>query len=431
MDVAVTTATAPPDATEDATAVKAAPAHAGVPVNMPNMDLIITEATVVGWLKKVGDAVRKGEPLLEVETDKAVTNVESPADGILAEILADAGAVVTVGTTTGDHLAMSTNPRIPASPRARREMRQRGIDPTVLRGSGPRGRIVVADVLRLAATPASPRPNGDGPSALAATGSGRARIPEQPGATTVSQVGELTSMRRAVAAKVAESFATVPHFYLRSEVNVTSLVQLRQQIVQAFEKSGSLRPSVTDFLLRAIALALRDCPHANRIWQNDAIVQLPTVDVGLVVQVGDGLMVPVIHRADRLGLMELAHRRSALTDAVRSGKTPANVLQGGATSLTNLGRRRVDEFAPIISPPQSSMLAVGRIAERPAAWEGRICLRQMMYITLAVNHRVMDGVPAAEFLDRIVNLLERPFALFCEVPSRLGGGLVLWTPANA
>ena len=248
-----------------------------------------------------------------------------------------------------------------------------------------------ADVLRAAAAPSS-----------AAQGK-------------AAPAGTLTSMRRAVAAKVAESFATVPHFYLRSQVDATSLVQLRQQNIDAVEKRCGVRPSLTDFLLRAMALALRDCPQANRIWQGGGIVSLPSIDVGLVIQVADGLMVPIIQGADRLSILELARQRTSLTGAVRSGKTPADIFQGGATSLTNLGKHRVDEFTAIISPPQSSMLAVGRLAERPAACEGRLCLRQTMHLTLSVDHRVMDGVPAAEFLDRIVELIENPFLLLCEM----------------
>jgi pyruvate dehydrogenase E2 component (dihydrolipoamide acetyltransferase) len=207
----------------------------------------------------------------------------------------------------------------------------------------------------------------------------------------------------------------VPHFYLRTEVDATSLVQLREQNIEAIEKCCGVRPSLTDFLLRAMALALRDCPLANCIWQAGAIVPLPSVDVGLVIQVGDGLMVPIIQHADRLSVLELARQRASLTSAVRTGKTPADIFQGGATSLTNLGKHRVDEFAAIISPPQSSMLAVGRLAERPAVHEGRLCLRQTMNLTLSVDHRVMDGVPGAEFLDRIVELLENPFLLLCEM----------------
>jgi pyruvate dehydrogenase E2 component (dihydrolipoamide acetyltransferase) len=279
---------------------------------------------------------------------------------------------------------MKSITRIVVSPRARRAMRQRGVNAANVTGTGPNGRILEADVLRSAVSPATP-------------------------------TGTLSSMRRAVAAKVAESFATVPHFYLRSQVDVTSLVQLREQNLAVIEKCFGVRPSLSDFLLRAMALALRECPHANCIWQNDTIVPLPTVDVGLVIQVGDGLMIPIIKNADKLGVAEVARQRIMLAETVRSGKMSADLFHGGATSLTNIGKHRVDEFAPVISPPQSTMLAVGRLAERPAAYEGKLCLRQTMNLTLSVDHRVMDGVPAAEFLDHIVESLEKPFQLLCEM----------------
>ena len=278
------------------------------------------------------------------------------------------------------------------SPRARRAMRQRGLVPAAVCGTGPNGRIVEADVLRTAA------------------------MAQQPTMPTVS-VGPISSMRRAVAAKVSESFATVPHFYLRSEADVTGLVQLRTQTLETIERCCGQRPSLTDFILRAMSLALRDCPRANCIWQNDAIVELPCIDVGLVVQVADGLLVPIIHHADRLSMIDLVRERAAVVAVLRSGKSPSDMFQGAATSLTNLGKHRVDEFAAIISPPQSSMLAVGRVAERPAAFEGRLCLRHTLHLTLSVDHRVMDGVPAAEFLDRIVELLEKPFILLCDTDS--------------
>jgi pyruvate dehydrogenase E2 component (dihydrolipoamide acetyltransferase) len=276
-------------------------------------------------------------------------------------------------------------------------MRQRGIQPSSVHGTGPNGRIVEADVLRAAASPSS---------------MGHAYTPPP-----MVTGGLLTSMRRAVAAKVTESFATVPHFYLRTEADVTALMQLRSQTMETFQQATGQRPSITDFLLRAMIMALADCPHANRIWQNNTIVQLPTVDVGLVMQMGDGLMVPVLHEADRYGMVELVRQRAAMVEAVRSGKTQVDLFQGGATSLTNLGKSRVDEFAPIISPPQSSMLSIGRVAERPAAFDGRLCLRQTVHLTLAVDHRIMDGVPAAGFLDRIVELLEKPFLLLCDTSS--------------
>jgi pyruvate dehydrogenase E2 component (dihydrolipoamide acetyltransferase) len=278
-------------------------------------------------------------------------------------------------------------------------MRQHGIDSAAVRGTGPNGRIVEADVLRA------------GTTRLATT-------PSQTSKRTAT-AGTLSPMRRAVAAKVSESFATVPHFYLRAEADVTTLVELRAQMLATIERCSGQRPSLTDFILRAMVLALQACPHANRIWQNDTIVELPGIDVGLVIQQGDGLMVPIIHHADRLGIVDLVRQRAAVVDAVRSGKTSADLFQGGATSLTNLGKHRVDEFAAVISPPQSSMLAVGRVAERPAAFEGRLCLRQTMHLTLSVDHRVMDGVPAAEFFDHIVGLLEKPFPLVCDTSPTL------------
>lgn len=288
---------------------------------------------------------------------------------------------------------MTTTTRTAASPRARRAMGQQGMDPNAVCGTGPNGRIVEADVLRAATAP-------------------------QQATKRAATAHCISPMRRAVAAKVAESFATVPHFYLRSEADVTALVQLRTQTLESLGQSCGHRPSLTDFILRAMILALRDCPQANRIWQNDTIIELPSIDVGLVVQLDDGLMVPIIHHADQLGMVDLIRQRAAVVAAIHSGTTPADLFQGGATSLSNLGRHRVDEFAPIISPPQSTMLAVGRVAERPAAFEGRLCLRQTMHLTLAVDHRVMDGVPAAAFFDRIVELLEKPVLLLCDTFSK-------------
>jgi pyruvate dehydrogenase E2 component (dihydrolipoamide acetyltransferase) len=289
---------------------------------------------------------------------------------------------------------MKSQNRINASPRARRAMRQRGIDAAQVRGSGPNGRIVEADVLQASA------------------------MPMQKPTVQSTPPGSISPMRRAVAAKVTESFATVPHFYLRSEADVTALVQLREQTLETIQQNCGQRPSLTDFILRAMVLALCDCPNANRIWQNGAIVDLPGIDVGLVTQVDDGLLVPIIHNADRLTLNDLVRQRANVVEMARSGRAPADLFQGAATSLTNLGKRRVDQFAAIISPPQSSMLAVGRVAERPYAFEGRLCLRQTMHLTLSADHRVMDGVPAAEFLDRIVELLEKPFLLLYDTTSK-------------
>ncbi len=269
---------------------------------------------------------------------------------------------------------------IAASPRARRAMSSLGVDPTGIRGSGPGGRIVEADVLKT---------RGQGPAT-----SGR-HVP-------------LSAMRQAVARRTAESFATIPHFYLRAEADVTELAQLRSRVMESVLKETGARLSLTDFLLSSMGRALADCPWASRIWQNDGLVELPGADVGLVVALEDGLLAPVIRGADKLTPADMAKERSRLAAAARSGKLPADALGGAATSLSNLGDTRVDEFAAIIMPRQSSMLAVGRAGQRPFVHEGQLCVRTTMRLCLSVDHRVMDGLTGAKFLNKIVERLEKP-----------------------
>lgn len=256
--------------------------------------------------------------------------------------------------------------RVIATPRARRAMRTRGVDPRTLTGSGPAGRIVEADVL------------GAGPV--------------------------LSPMRRAIARRTAESFATVPHFYVRAELDATVLLAWRAELLEQI--SGD-RVTVTDLLVRAVALALRDCPFANCIWQHETVVTLPTNDVGLVVGLDEGLLIPVIRAADKLDLPALTRQRAAFVAAARAGTLPVAATLGGATSISNLGTSRVDDFQAVIATPQSSLLAVGRIAERPFVVAGQLCVRPTMRVCLSVDHRVMDGGPAAIFLGRIVALLEQ------------------------
>jgi len=259
-----------------------------------------------------------------------------------------------------------------------------GIDPSAVRGSGPGGRIVEADVLKL-----QPR------AGLAA------------GATMVP----LSAMRLAIARRTAESFATIPHFYLRSELDATALVGLRAQLLDGVQRDHGVRLTLTDFILGAMAVAMADCPWANRIWRDGGLLQFPTVDLGLQVAVEDGLLAPVIRRADTLGLLGVGKERARLVAAARSGKLPADALGGAATSLSNLGDSRVDEFGAVIMPPQSSMLAVGRAAPRPLVVAGQLAVRTTLRLCLSVDHRVMDGAAGAKFLGRIVELLENPLLL--------------------
>jgi pyruvate dehydrogenase E2 component (dihydrolipoamide acetyltransferase) len=262
------------------------------------------------------------------------------------------------------------------------------VDASHLPGSGRTGRIIEADVLKAAAS-----------QGTAAT----------PGVKAVpASTGEVSSMRRSIADRTALSFSTIPHFYLRAEVDVTELVKMREHLLEFVESECGVRITVTDFLLRAQALALRSFPAANAVWQENRIVHQADADIGLVVGLPDGLLIPVIRAAQNLSLVQLAKERARLVDTVRSGRFNADMLAGGTTSLSNLGTTRTDEFAAVIAPHQSSMLAVGRAAPRPYVVEGRLEIRTTIWLCLSVDHRVLDGGPAAEFLGRIVELLETP-----------------------
>lgn len=386
------------------------------------------EGTFVRWLKREGESVKAGEPLFELEGEKAAQEIEALDSGIL-RIHAQApppGTVVKVGTLLG-HLVASTEPvvqiapppvttpndgvgapaaglrstlsrdlsgsetapaaavspretaRVDAeptkriSPRARRRATQLGVEWTELTGSGRTGRIVESDVLKIAAG---------------------------------GVVTEPSAMRRAIARRTAESFASVPHFYLRTEANATALLAARERLLPQIEAQVSVRLTLTDLILRAQALALRDCPFANKIWRGDALLSLPGTDIGLVVGLTEGLLIPVIRGTGDGTLSQLAAQRSRLVERARAGKLTETELSGGSTSLSNLGTSCVDEFTAVIPPGQSSILAVGAAALRPVVLQGQVVARTTVRLCLSVDHRVMDGGPASKFLERIVHHLE-------------------------
>lgn len=411
-----------------------------IEITIPRLGWSMDEGNFVAWLKQDGEPVKSGEPLFTLESEKAAQDIEATDSGVL-RIPQDApqpGAVVKVGQRIGYLLAENetlesgatpaqelsarkeqtcdASPEIAAvlpigdllptkneppaittapaiSPRARRRAAELGVDTTHLPGSGRTGRIIEADVLKAAAS--------QGTATIAAPA---------PKAAPASS-GQVSIMRRNIAERTALSFATIPHFYLRAEVDATELVQLRERLLERVERESGVRVTVTDFLLRAMAVALRDFPAANAVWQNNGLVRYADADVGLVVGLPDGLLIPVIRAAQNLSLVQLAQERLRLIEAVRAGRFNAETLAGGATSLSNLGTTRTDEFAAVIAPHQSSMLAVGRAAPRPYVVDGRLEIRTTIWLCLSVDHRVMDGGPAAEFLGRIVELLEAPQAL--------------------
>ncbi len=253
------------------------------------------------------------------------------------------------------------------SPRARRALARAGVDLAGVVGSGPNGRVVEADVLR------------------------------------ASTSSTLSPGRRAVARRTAESFSTIPHFYLRAEADAEALVALRRELVIAHEATLGIKPTLTDLLLRAMALALADHPGADRVWRGDSIATIGTGAIGLVVGLDDAVAIPVIAAGSFAGTVR--QRADAVT-AARAGRVASGAC---ATSLSNLGAGRVDEFAAIVPLGQSSILAVGRAARRPfVGGDGALAARTTLKLCLSVDHRVLDGQPAADFLGRIVDLIERP-----------------------
>jgi pyruvate dehydrogenase E2 component (dihydrolipoamide acetyltransferase) len=266
-------------------------------------------------------------------------------------------------------------------------MRSLGIDPASVRGSGPGGRIVEADVQQLAG--GKPRP------ALAAA--------------SAAPTG-LSSMRRAIAQFTTIS-AAVPQFQLRAEVDATALIALREQLLERIESDSKARLTYTDLLLHAQALAFAQTREACTLWQEGGLAPVDSIDLGLVVSVPGGLLIPVIRSVDRLGLGELAAQRSQLVAAARAGKLGGDKLGGGLSSLSNLGSGRVDEFAALLAPPQNSILAVGSLAPRPFVVDGQLVVRPTLRLTLSADHRVMDGSVGSQLLSRIVELLERPALL--------------------
>jgi pyruvate dehydrogenase E2 component (dihydrolipoamide acetyltransferase) len=416
---------------------------ARVALEIPKVGLVMEQARLVRWLKNVGDPVAQGEPLLELETEKSVVEIEATVSGRLIEQLVQVDQSANVGDQVGwletdataavasapapksvqapgtpatsapasrdsraaggsaanaaSAAATPTssargNGRIRSSPVARRLAVQNGVDLGAIQGSGPRGRVQLSDVRRAIETQSVGRATGRATAA-----------PSSPQA--------LSSMRRALARAMTLSNATVPQFAVERAVDWTALQQARAS-AQSSLPPGSAKLSVNDFLLQAIARALLSYPALNATFRGDpdstdaAIVPTNGAHIGLVVAVDNGLLVPVLHGVEQLGLADLARRRSDAVDRALKGRLKQSELEGATFSLSNLGARGPDRFNAIISPPQSAILAVGRQRDCVVALNGGVHIRPMSDLSLTVDHRVADGRLASEFLAYLVELLE-------------------------
>jgi pyruvate dehydrogenase E2 component (dihydrolipoamide acetyltransferase) len=386
-------------------------------VVMPQLGMTMTEGTIVRWLKNEGDQIEKGELLLEVETDKATMEVEARASGVLGRILVGSGVTLPVGQTialiiqpgeslpplptpiistsaSGEEEAPSaqssplasatvdreTRPSIRASPLAKRVAREHRIELAKICGTGPHGRITEDDVLR----------------ALEAQ--------------TEVEDGflELNRIRKLTAERMAQSFQTAPHFYLAVEADAGEILVLHRELTQAVEAQPNPRLSLTDLLVAAVALALREHPLANSAWADGKIRVNQGIHIGLAMATDDGLVVPVLHNADQKSLAELALMRDKLIQKAKAGKLSLDELTGGTFTVSNLGMYGMDFVHPIINPPQSGILGVGRIRDRVVPFQGQVAIRPTVHLTLSVDHRVLDGTTAASFLHRVSELIEDP-----------------------
>jgi len=364
-------------------------------VIMPMLGMAQETGKVLRWLKQDGESVRKGEPLLEVETDKVTVEIEAPADGTLAGVRVAEGTEVPVGEVIALVLAegeaapmptADTEPRVVreveaiaaapvtipptrrrgrlASPKARKLAQERGIDLDSLTGSGPNGAIVAADI------------QAPAPPALAQAAVGQSRV------------------WQVMAERMQQAWQQVPHFYLHRDVDASRL--------QSWKSVAPAGTSVTDLLVKVCAEALKRHPRVNGGG---------AVNVGVAVATDDALIVPVVHGADTLTLAQIGERRKQIVAAARAGKLTPSDVQGGSFTISNLGMYGVDAFQAIVNTPQAAILAVGRTTERPWVVGGEVVARAVMTLSVSFDHRLVDGARGAEFLDTLASLIEEPAGL--------------------
>ena len=389
-------------------------------VIMPKLGLTMTEGTIEKWLKQEGDRVEKGEPLVEIITEKINFQYESPASGILRKILHHEGETLPVttpiaiiaeeGEAVGEvelvkpeipveaplpaavqRESREPSKRIFVSPIAKKIAQERGVDLFSLKGSGPGGRIVKIDVMRAPEKAATKKAE---------------ILPQVP--KPAEKVIPLKGIRRVIAKRMTESFQNIPHFYLSLEIDMTACLTLREQLKEEVEKQTQVRLTLTDLLVRAVASALKDHPIINSLIEGDQIHLLDEINIGVAIAIENGLIVPVVHHADRKSLIEIAVTLRDLTQKAREGKLSLEDVGGGTFTLSNMGMLGIDKFNAIINPPECSILGVGRTVEKPVVQGGEIKIKPMAWFNLSSDHRIVDGANAALFLNHIKKLIENP-----------------------
>lgn len=422
---------------------------------MPQMGYDMEEGSLVRWLKAEGDEVQRGEPVAEIETDKAVVEMEATGSGTLRKTLLAEGSTARVGSIiaiigTADedisqYLEQTTPPsqakpvaaapsqpeapvettaqeapsvpeaappagEVKASPVARRIAREKGVDLGQVTGTGPGGRIVREDVEKHAeaapaAVPEAEQPSpAAGPPTPAEASAPASRIPEEPGRFPLSR------MRQAIARATSQSKNGTPHFYVTIEADMTEAMALRSQLNHVVEEAHGTRLTVNDLVLRAVVLALKQYPNLNASYREGYVEVHSHINLGVAIGKEEGLIVPAIINAQDKSLVELALAIRDVADRAEKGRLHQDEYNG-TFSTSNLGMYGVDEFSAIILPPQAGVLAISAVQKKPVAVDDEVVLRSMMKLTVSVDHRVSDGVEAARFMHTLKSILEQPLQL--------------------
>ena len=388
---------------------------------MPALEMAQETGKLLAWRKKEGESVAKGEPLLDIETDKAVVEIESPAEGILAGVIANAGDVIPVGQTiawivrpgekppapatppaTGRRIDTQTAPLAPTvagaavekagpsarvSPKARRLAKEHGIDLSKVRGTGSDGEILADDVLALVPAAGSPVVAAAAPATIE----------------------NLSQIARLMAERTTQSWTTVPHFFVVREVDAGGIIEAREKLGSEIEKNQGVRITVTDLIVALAARVLLKHLRLNASWTGNGIRFNQDINVGIAMSVNDGVVAAVIPSAHTKNLGEISSLRRDMAERARSGRLRPADISGATFTISNLGMYQVDAFSAIIVPPQAAILAVASIADRVVPVAGQPGIRPMMALTLSSDHRVVDGARAAEFMKDLADAIAKPY----------------------
>ncbi|MGQ9863500.1 MAG: pyruvate dehydrogenase complex dihydrolipoamide acetyltransferase [Bacteroidia bacterium] len=396
-------------------------------IDMPRLSDTMEEGTIIKWHKKVGDVIKAGDLLAEIETDKATMEFEAPIDGMLLHIGAAEGQSLPVGkllavigqpgetfeavrasdAVPSAQTAPSEAPaqaaiypeapapsRIKASPLAKSLAKQHQIDLETLKGTGPQGRIIKRDIETYLATQAHPT-----------TPTSRETLPPEPSAS--SEEIPLTSMRKTIARRLVESKNQAPHFYLSVSIVMDKVIALRQEL----NTHSPVKISFNDIIVKAAALALKKHPYLNGSFSENAIFLHKDIHIGVAVAIEEGLVVPVVRHADRKGIAQIAQEIQTLAQKARDRKLSPQELTGSTFSISNLGMYGIEDFTAIINPPEAAILAVGTIQKSPVVENDTLQIQSLMKVTLSCDHRIVDGATGAQFLQTLKQLLEEPLRL--------------------